>query len=154
MGLAVLVIAMSSCGMLDGGDRELEAEFVESLRNVVEERGKVSQFDLARLTPFDWDIAHVFGPYTSEEVVDEALGSRTYSRGIEMHDSFNLLAFTRDGRVVLTVTVPRGVCDFEYRDKSGQSVQHFKVADKDAIFEVTTRPGGFCLARPVNAVNG
>ena len=152
MGLAALAIALCSCGWFDGGDRELEAEFVEALRNVVPGRGEVSQFDLAELTTFDWNIAHVFRPYTSQEVVSEALGSRTYSRGIDMHDRFNLLAFTRDEGVVLTVVVSRGVCDFGHRDNTGQSVQHFTVADNSALFEVTTDPAGFCFAKPVNAL--
>ena len=143
-GLAAIAATLCSCESRQGRDPQLEAEVVESLRTATRKQGDGSQFDLAEVVAFDWDMAHVFTPYTSTETVKEALGSRIDSRGIDMHDSFNLLVITRNGGVVLTVKVPRGVCDLQHPD---QPYRSFRVANGTARFQVAIDETGWCRAR-------
>jgi hypothetical protein len=143
-GLAAIAAALCSCESRQGRDPQLEAEVVESLRTAIRKQGDGSAFDLAEVVTFDWDMAHVFTPYTSKETVNEALGSRIDGRGIDLQDSFNLLVFTRNGGVVLTVKVPRGVCDLQHPD---QPYRNFRVANGSARFQVAIDETGWCRAR-------
>ena len=151
-GLAAIAAALCSCESREGRDPQLEAEVVDSLRTAIRAKEDVTQFDLAEVTSFEWDVVHVFRPYTSEEIVNEVLGSRIDSRNINMLDSINLLVFTKNGGVVLTVAVSRGVCDFQHPDERNRN---FRVTSTSARFrlaidEIDQR--SYCRAEPVDGI--
>ena len=158
--LAFLCVALLSCGSYESGKNpELEADFIESLDAVVRQQGDISRFDLAEVTTFDWTFVHVFRPYTPETVVHMRVGSVIDSRSIDWRDDINLLVFTGDGTtegyrrdngVVLSVAVPRGVCDFQVsvgNVKGG----HVRVAADNAHFQVVMEDD-WCRASPVHAM--
>lgn len=158
--LAFLCVALLSCGSYESGKNpELEADFVESLDAVVRQQGDISRFDLAEVTTFDWTFVHVFRPYTPDTVVHMRVGSVIDSRGIDWRDDINLLVFTGDGTtegyrpdngVVLSVEVPRGVCDFQV---SAGNVKggYVRVAVDNAHFQVVMEDD-WCRASPVHAM--
>ena len=129
----------------------MEADFTESLRMVLRGQGDISEFDLTKVTTFDWDTAHVFRPYTREKVVNATIGSEIHSRSINLRDDVNLFVFTRGSEVVLTVDVPRGVCDFEL-PAAVVTGTHFSVANQEALFQVVIDETVFCRATPVNVI--
>ena len=145
---AAMCLALCAC---DGGDPELEAEVVDSLRAIVRDQG-ASRFDLKTATPFDWDTVHVFRPYTDQAAIRQAIGSRIDDRLIHRHDHFNLFVFTKNGDVRLTVQVPRGICDVELPAASDSSVQTWKAAAREASFEVQIDDTGWCRMKPVRAM--
>lgn len=161
--LAFLCVALFSCGSYEADSYEaeknpkLEADFVESLEAVVRQQGDISRFDLAEVTTFDWTFVHVFRPYTPDTVVHMRVGSVIDSRGIDWRDDINLLVFTGDGTtegyrpdngVVLSVEVPRAVCDFQV---SAGNVKggYVGVAVDNAHFQVVIEDG-WCRASPVH----
>ncbi|MCY3620243.1 MAG: hypothetical protein OXH68_00860 [Gammaproteobacteria bacterium] len=152
MGIAAICTTLCSCGWL--GNPEAEAAFVDSLRTVIRGQSDISQFDLAETTSFDWSTAHVFRPYTSEKAVNEAIGKRIYSRSLHLRDDINLLVFTENGEVVLTVEVPLGVCDFAYpaEDRWKASNTNYRVANGSALFRVVIDDTGYCVAKPLDVL--
>jgi len=138
--------------LLETGDPEREAAFVESFRTVVRGQGQISQFDLADVTSFDWGVVHVFGPYASKEMFNEAVPWWIDNRGIDFRDDINLLVFEDGDRVVLTVEVPRGICDFASPFEDNPWLQHFKVASGNALFQLTVDETGWCRAKPIDVI--
>jgi hypothetical protein len=70
---------------------------------------------LSDLTDFEWEAFVVFGPYTSREAAEAALGFSwpQFERfGLEYSDSFSLLVFTNEGSVVRVEEHPRCKPDF------------------------------------------
>jgi hypothetical protein len=82
--------------------------------------------DLAGVAEFEWDLVHVFGPYTSWEEMERAVGTR-WSTGSLADDllrrtsigrypldneSMQKLVFLKENAVVLDVTLMRRDLDF------------------------------------------
>ncbi|HUF64139.1 MAG TPA: hypothetical protein VMN36_18825 [Verrucomicrobiales bacterium] len=111
--------------------------FAVSLPAVVYERGRVvaaawehrlqhggERIELDAITAFRWTRVHLFGPYTSEEAVQQELGFRW--------QGFRRSAVGRSDSVVLVVFV------------EGERVVHwFDQARAEADFLKAIRPGGY-----------
>jgi hypothetical protein len=70
---------------------------------------------ISSITDFQWDTLFIFGPYTSVDAIHAKLGykwSEAAQTQIEWSDRFNLLVFTKDGKVVRYFKLPRGIGDF------------------------------------------
>ncbi len=101
----VLGLSLSAC-------RSKENRFSAALKAASENalRSNPPRIDIGSVTDFKWDRLFIFGPYTSTNTINSALGyqwpeaSRT---GLEMSDTFNLLVFERNGQVVEYFKVPR-----------------------------------------------
>lgn len=93
---------------------------------------------LREATEFEWDRVYIFTPYTPVTTIDRALGFKWHQArrtGIQYHDHFNLMVFTKAGDVVGYVEVTTGDFDVpESRMLTGFS-------SDEAVFEVT--PEGF-----------
>ncbi len=107
------------------------------------ESDKNAIVSLKDVTDFEWDRIYVFPPYTSVKEIHTALGydwDEAENTGIHMFDSFNLLVFTRAGKVVGYVKYPHTLGDFggiyEHRKQKG-------FAPDEAVFmvEVADSPG-------------
>jgi hypothetical protein len=87
------------------------------------------EVDIASLAGFSWERFFVFGPYTPVERIEQQLGfswPQASQTGIEVGDTFSLLVFEHEQRVVSHFKCPRTV-DFEglglkYRFSYGQAV--------------------------------
>ena len=145
--LSSMCLALVSCA-----PGEAEAEFIDSLRTVLRDPGGLSRFDLNTAATFDWDVVHVFPPYTRPEVIRDAIGFDIDDRGIDMFDSFNLFVFTENGGVVLTAAVPRGVCDVQPAPADPVTQQSFGVAASAASFEVLIDDAGYCRMTPMRTI--
>ena len=144
-----MCLALWSCG--NGEDPELEAEFVGSLRAALRDQGEISRFDLNTATTFDWDVVHVFRPYTDPSAIRIAVGSGIDDRGLDWRDDINLFVFTKYGEVALTVEVPRGICDVS-PSATTSGPQSFRVAASEALFEILVDEAGYCRMTPVETV--
>ena len=68
------------------------------------------------LTDFEWELFVAFGPYTTREAAEAALGFPwpEFDRfGLASSDSFSLLVFSNEGSVVHTEKHPRCKPDFD-----------------------------------------
>lgn len=107
----VLIVAMvASVAACARPDRDLERKIALEFH-----KGPGTVIRLASLTSFQWDIVHVFPPYSSKEIIDKQLGiswpeaSRT---GIFDSDAISLLVFMRNGSVVRYARPLRSDGDF------------------------------------------
>lgn len=91
-------------------------EIVNKLQSTIEAKRRVSgSIRLKDVTNFEWDKVHIFAPYTSMTSVDQGLGfawPEARKTHIDMLDSFNLLVFTRQGKVVNYIKYPLQFGDF------------------------------------------
>lgn len=98
-----------------------------------------SELRLSDVTDFDWDRAHVFGCYTTEQEIDAELGFRWRAAAVEdigSYDSVALLVFVADGRVVRHVLHPRRDGDLTPLDGAGP------FTPETAVFVVRLRDQG------------
>ena len=149
---APLCLVLCSCG--NGKDAELEAELIDSLRTILRDQDEVSRFDLNATTTFDWDVVHVFLPYTRQTAISDALGTGIDDRLIHQRDDINLLVFTKDGDAAPTLTVglSRGVCDIS-PPATDSGIQTFRIASEQAWFEVFLDDAGYCRMTPTHAMS-
>lgn len=85
-----------------------DTNLAEKINSLLEKRE--TQIDLTEVTDFSWTQASVFGPYTSDEEIEEAMGIKFKgdNGGIDMLDDRFLLVFANDKYAVKTVVISRG----------------------------------------------
>lgn len=113
-------IAVYLQAKVSGSDAGFERRLYEAV-----EHGEV--FDMRDITPFEWDRMYVFGPYSTQDEMEKALGlewtTRTWfgywldrAANIEhwlyVDESHNKLIFVRDQEIALDITLRRGKADF------------------------------------------
>lgn len=84
-------------------------------------------------TDVGWDQVHVFGPYTSQADIDQAVGfhwTAPESEVIQTSDTANLLVFMNGAAVAMAVLVPRDIADID------TSAGSFTLDADKAVFEV------------------
>lgn len=83
-------------------------------------------FDMAEITPFDWDRMYIIRPYTSQKEMQKTIGLRWTTAHSYLgylierktgeyqlsDDMFYKLVFVKDDRVVLDITLMRKEADF------------------------------------------
>ncbi|MDB6134726.1 MAG: putative lipoprotein [Verrucomicrobiales bacterium] len=119
--------------------------FSHALNAAVEEHRDSGGIQLRRLTEIPWERLHIFGPYTSPEQVNAALGFPWRDRHltkIGMMDDRNLLVFTAGGKVVLSVLHPRHEADFS------QEALNRSFTPEDAVLTADHLPDGRMELRP------
>ena len=128
---ALLIVALTlvACGCSRGdstlGDR-ITAKVSE---------GPGTTVRLADLTDFHWQRLYVFGPYASQQRIDDTLGfSWPDPSGIQSSDSLVLLVFVDGSRVVSYVEQPRSAGDFAGLDRQRPWTP------SDAVFVVRNDP--------------
>lgn len=102
--IAVIGLAVNLLGNRASQDTGLAKEI-----NSLLEKGE-TQIDLTGVTDFNWTQASVFGPYTSDEVIEDSMGIKFKgdNGGIDMLDDRFLLVFANDKYAVKTVVISRG----------------------------------------------
>lgn len=99
--LFLCVFLLASCSLSVLHNKKLE----QSIHSSIKKEGKV---DLKEAADFDWDIAHLFHPYTPQSQINEQIGF-TYKdpSGIKSSDDIYLLVFVHDHKVVQYVELSR-----------------------------------------------
>ena len=104
-----ILLFTSSCG-------NEKKTFENKLSNAITKSSNdYSRFKMLDLTDFDWDGLFIFGPYTSQDDIEKALGYKWKSAsktGIESNDGCCLIIFTKAKRVVQYLMYPRKDGDF------------------------------------------
>lgn len=103
---------------------EFADDFHHELIRVV---NQYEEFDMAKITPFDWDMMVVFYPYTSRDEMEKVVGRKwTTHSYLGYHliqktllgkyplddDPFNKVVFIKGEKIVLDVTLNRKQVDF------------------------------------------
>lgn len=101
--IAVIGLAVTLLGNRASQDTVLAKE-INSLFETSE-----TQIDLTGLTDFNWTKVAVFGPYTSNEVIEDSMGIKFKgdNGGIDILDDRFLLVFADDKYAVKTVVLSR-----------------------------------------------
>ena len=71
---------------------------------------------ISSVTEFQWDKLFIFGPYTPEKKIHEQLGynwAEAEKTHIDSSDTFHLLVFVNNGKVVRYFKLPRTIGDFQ-----------------------------------------
>lgn len=90
------------------------------------------------ITQFEWDTLFIFSPYTSINQIQTQLGYKweeAERTGIDWTETFYLLVFTKDGKVVRHYKFPRTLGDFQNTEGANAFTKEM------AIFEVKRDAG-------------
>lgn len=83
-----------------------------SIYSMVEDKNK-SEIGIKSLTSFDWDKAYLFTPYSTQEAIEEELGTDFKDpSNISTRDDIYLLVFLDGDKVVQYVEMERQGSDF------------------------------------------
>lgn len=76
------------------------------------------EIDLRQMTDFDWERVDVFGPYTTDDVIEERMQVRFKgdNGGIDLLDDRFLLVFANEKRAVKTVVLSRKYGDYAIQE--------------------------------------
>ncbi|SDN94809.1 hypothetical protein [Bacillus sp. OK048] len=109
--LLLLLVGCSQSNVQQNTDLE---DFIYS---IVEDKNK-SEISIKSLTTFDWDKAFLFSPYSTQEGIEEQLGTDFKDpSNINTRDDIYLLVFLNGGKVVQYVEIKRQGSDFSIRKK-------------------------------------
>ncbi|MGV2882478.1 hypothetical protein [Paenibacillus taichungensis] len=110
--LITISIAIVVIGIVFYGINQKERQIVQQNLITAIEKSRVGNelvtIDFKKITGFSWDKVYVFTPYTPEEEINQQLGFNwSKANLIEYYDSFNLLVFVKENKVVQYVKFPR-----------------------------------------------
>ncbi|MGD6958522.1 hypothetical protein ACQCWA_12645 [Rossellomorea aquimaris] len=89
----------------------------ESIYSIVEDKSK-REVSIKSLTTFDWDKAFLFTPYSTQEGIEEQLGTDFKDpSNITARDDIYLLVFLTGDKVVQYVEIERQGSDFSIGEK-------------------------------------
>lgn len=76
------------------------------------------QIDLTLMTDFEWDAVEVFGPYTTNEIIEDSMDIRFRgdNGGIDVLEDRFLLVFADEKNAVKTAVLSRKYGDFLIKD--------------------------------------
>lgn len=91
------------------------------------ENGEI-QIDLMQATDFDWTQVSIFGPYTSNKVIEDSMGIKFKGNngGIDLLDDRMLLVFANEKYAVKTVVLSMKHGPYSIEDNTFLSVGHDK----------------------------
>lgn len=117
--ITVLALAINLLGNRASQDTLLAKE-IDSLFET-----SATQIDLTELTDFNWTQAAVFGPYTSNEVIEDSMGIKFKGDNgeIDSLDDRFLLVFADDKYAVKTVVLSRKYGSYSIKDNKFLSVE-------------------------------
>lgn len=112
-----------------------------SLASAIEQASqtKPALLVIASVTDYAWDKMFIFGPYTPEATIQKSLGSPwegARKSGIESNDSFCLLVFMHNGKVIQSGSFSRASGDF-----AGLSSTN-ALSPSEAVFKISRTPSG------------
>lgn len=75
-----------------------------------------TQIDLTKLTDLEWTEVGAFGPYSTDETIEESMGVKFLFGGIDVIETNFLLVFAKDNKVVKTLSISREYGDYSIKD--------------------------------------
>lgn len=117
--IAIIGFAVTLLGNRASQDTVLAKEVDTLFKN------SETQIDLTELTDFNWTQVAVFGPYTSNEVIEDSMGIKFKgdNGGNDMLDDRFLLVFANDKFAVKTVVLSREYGSYRIKDNKYLSVK-------------------------------
>lgn len=117
--LVIIAIAVIATLLQPRPDKDLAQEIETLLEN-----GETT-IDLKAITDFEWTQVEVFGPYTSDEVIEDTMGIkfRGDNGGIDYLDSIVLLVFADEMKDVKTVVLSRKYGSYSVKENEKLSVE-------------------------------
>jgi hypothetical protein len=131
--LSFLAVALASCS---GQDRSIS----DKIRFQVQ-ASTTAPLDFTLVGPDGWERVCIFGPYTSNELVEADLGFKWNAgseSSISVNDGINLIVFARGKQIVAFAEHGRGHADFE-------SDEHRCTLRTNAKLARSARPDGVPL---------
>lgn len=117
--IATVGLAVTLLGNRASQDTVLAMEIESLLEN------SETQIDLTKLTDFNWTQVGVFGPYTSNEVIEDSMGIKFNgdNGGIDILEDRFLLVFADEKYAVKTVVLSRKYGNYDIKDNKFLSVE-------------------------------
>jgi len=110
------LIILASCSQ---GTVNHNKELEKSISSAIEVKG-VEEIDLSSLTDFDWEKVYIFGPYTTQEMINEKLGVNYKDpSSIDYRDDINLIVFLDNNKVVQYAEITRKYGDLLIETNDG-----------------------------------
>ncbi|MGR3763069.1 hypothetical protein [Rossellomorea sp. NS-SX7] len=111
---ALLLLLLVGCSQ---NDVQHNTALEESIYSVVGDKNQ-SQINIKSLTDFDWYEAFLFTPYSTQESIEEQLGTDFNDpSNIDMRDDIYLLVFLHKDKVVQYAEIKRQGADFSAGEK-------------------------------------
>ncbi|MGF7030321.1 hypothetical protein J2T17_001226 [Paenibacillus mucilaginosus] len=101
----------------------------EAVKRAAAQGGEVHIRDY---TPFEWDLLHVFPPYSTPDQINARLGYHWTDRHLSSDDGTSILVFTRQGRVVGHWSYTGG--------SLGQSLYEQPMSPEEAVVKPAVKP--------------
>ena len=124
MVYAILSIAAVGLAVTLLGNRASQDTILAKEIDSLLENGE-TQIDLTGVTDFNWTQVSVFGPYTSEEAIEDSMGIKFKgdNGGIDILDDRFLLVFAYEKYAVKTVVLSRKHGSYSIKDNKFLSVE-------------------------------
>lgn len=117
IALIVLVITIIILSTVSLRNRASQDTILSKEINGALEQGAM-QIDLTTMTKFEWDAVEVFGPYTTNEMIEETMDIRFKgdNGGIDLLDDRFLLVFADRKKAIKTAVLTREYGDYIIED--------------------------------------
>ena len=97
----ILILIICAIALIRYFNRDIWDVNSELLKNqVLSIEETVEVINLLDLTPFEWDVAYSFSPYTSKEVVYEVVGYKWDNISEMLNEALQQIVFVKNGKVI------------------------------------------------------
>ncbi|PIC89361.1 hypothetical protein CSV71_10600 [Sporosarcina sp. P21c] len=117
IALILLIITIIILGAVFLANRASQDMILrKEIHSMLEQGAK--QIDLTTMTDFEWNAVEVFGPYTTNEIIEDSMDIRFKgdNGGIEVLEDRFLLVFADGKNAVKTAVLSRKYGDFTIKD--------------------------------------
>lgn len=113
----LLIIMFLILGVVFWGNRASQDGILSKEISSRLEQGE-KQIDLTTMTEFEWDAVDVFGPYTTNDIIEDSMDIRFRgdNGGIDVIENQFLLVFADKKKAVKTAVLYRKYGDFKIND--------------------------------------
>ncbi|WP_431027003.1 hypothetical protein [Lysinibacillus sp. LZ02] len=94
----ILLFIAVSISLIKKDIWEVNAELLKD--EVLSIEQSVETVNLTDITPFEWDVAYSFDPYTTKDTIYETVGYKWGNISETVNEGMNQIVFMRDGKVV------------------------------------------------------
>lgn len=117
IALILLIITIIILGVVFLGNRASQDTILSKKIHSMLEQG-AKQIDLTTITDFEWNAVEVFGPYTTNEIIEDSMDIRFKgdNGGIDILEDRFLLVFADEKNAVKTAVLYRKYGDITIKD--------------------------------------
>ena len=114
VSVVVVIIIIGSLFIFGGSQAGKNSISTKDIYTMIEQ-GE-TQIDLTKLTDFEWTRVEVFGPYTTDEMIEDSMDINFLFGGIEVMEIEFLLVFANENKPVETVHLSREYGDYTIKE--------------------------------------